>query len=272
MKEHHFNIEDAKKYGVEKAVLLYNLRFWLSKEYADAVKGGRKSKIHEHSDGDSYVWTFNSGASFAHLFPYFSERSIRRWMKELEDEGVLLSNNFNRHGYDQTKWYTLPEFVVENNQSIGKNDQPIGQNDRPIPDSNPDTPVIQGEAAASQEKDVEEGGKTTDGEELTSVPYAEDGETLIEKGKSNKPKYPDSKKIFDLWGKSKKGDWLTNTTQRKRAQLLFDERGIDSVRNALSFYNKHKKDQYCPVISSPSDLYTKWDYLLKYKDRVNKEI
>lgn len=101
--EHHFHIDDAVKVGIEKAILLYNLRFWLEHNKA---RGLHKN---EHTDGKEYYWTYNSGEAFAILFPYMSSRGIRKWLLEMEKDNLIISNNFNKTNYDRTKWYTIPD-------------------------------------------------------------------------------------------------------------------------------------------------------------------
>ena len=51
---HAFDIEDAKKYGVDSAIILYNLRFWLAHNKANGT----------HIN-DGYVWTYNSARALA---------------------------------------------------------------------------------------------------------------------------------------------------------------------------------------------------------------
>lgn len=134
---HAFNVSDAKKYSIEKAILLFNLRFWLD-----------KNKANGHNAKDGYYWTYNSAKAFCELFPYMKEKSIARWLKELEDIGVLMSSkNYNKHKYDKTKWYTIPsEYAISQNEkrisqddiSITQNDISISRNDTPIPYINTD--------------------------------------------------------------------------------------------------------------------------------------
>jgi len=103
MDVHSFHSDDAKAYGVDCAVLLFNIRFWLKKNKANGqnIHGGR-------------VWTYNSIKAFAEIFPYFSEAQIRYRLDSLEDEGALIAGNYNEHKYDRTKWYSVnePEFIV----------------------------------------------------------------------------------------------------------------------------------------------------------------
>lgn len=148
MKEHHFEIEDAVKYGVEKAVLLYNIRYWVEKN-----KANDRNK-HKHEDNKIYYWTFNSGSAFAKLFPYMNERSIRRWLQEMEDEGIIISGKFNKHNYDQTKWYSLPNYVTP----LDKMTDTVTENDRPIPDNKPDKKHIR----FSDENDLDSSPEVND--------------------------------------------------------------------------------------------------------------
>ena len=136
-KMHSFSVFDAKKYGIEKAILLRNIRFWLDKNVAN-----------NKNCNDGYYWTYNSAKAFSILFPYMKEKSISRWLKELEDEGILKSSKeYNKHNYDKTKWYTIPleyaisqneERISQNDISISQNETSIPQNERPIPYVNTD--------------------------------------------------------------------------------------------------------------------------------------
>ena len=136
IKTHHFQVDDAVLYGVEKAVLLNNLKYWL-----DHAKANGKKAI------DGYYWTFNSAASFAELIPYISSSKIGRLMRELEADGIIIVGNHNRAGYDRTKWYTMPEYalqaaspVIVQNTTIHcpELNNPLSQSEQPIPDINTD--------------------------------------------------------------------------------------------------------------------------------------
>lgn len=96
MKSHSFYVHDAEKHGVEKAVILYNLRFWLEKNQAS------NKNLH-----DGYYWTYNSAKAFAVLFPYYTARKIERLLRQMENDGLILSGNYNKAGYDRTKWYSM---------------------------------------------------------------------------------------------------------------------------------------------------------------------
>lgn len=101
MKSHSFYVHDAEKHGVEKAVILYNLRFWLEKNQAS------NKNLH-----DGYYWTYNSAQAFTVLFPYYTASKVSRLLKQMENDGLILSGNYNKAGYDRTKWYSMPDFCV----------------------------------------------------------------------------------------------------------------------------------------------------------------
>ena len=94
--EHHFNVELATAFGIEKAVIINNLYFW--------IDHNAKNKTHIH---DGNVWTYNSSSAFAKLFPYIKERTLARYLIELEDKNILISGNYNTNAFDKTKWYAF---------------------------------------------------------------------------------------------------------------------------------------------------------------------
>ncbi len=143
--EHHFNVEEAVKHGVEKAIILNNLRFWLEKNKAN--------EKHIYNDGavDEYYWTYNSSKAFAAIFPYINDRTIRRYLQEMEEDGIIISGIFNKHKYDQTKWYTMPEYVI----ALAKMTNGATENGQPIPYNKPDRKLNsdKSEISVSEEKE-----------------------------------------------------------------------------------------------------------------------
>lgn len=111
---HSFSVEEAKKHGIEKAILLQNIRFWL-----------KKNKANGREPINGRYWTYNSAKAFAELFPYMKEKSIHRWLIELEKDGYIITGNFNNSQFDRTKWYSInePEFEVPQNQTSSSENQ-----------------------------------------------------------------------------------------------------------------------------------------------------
>ena len=129
---HHFDVEDAMKYGVEKAVVISNIRFWLN---------NNKNKDLSTVKHDGYYWMYNTAKDMSSVLPYFTQSKVQRLLKQLEDDGVLIVGNYNKVKYDRTKWYTLSEFTYDENcitqtPELSNGNEVIEQ---PIQDSKTDT-------------------------------------------------------------------------------------------------------------------------------------
>ncbi len=134
--KYQFEKSVAEHVGVEAAILLSNIEFWVEKNAAN-----------EKHFYDGNYWTYNSKKAFADLFPFWTERQIRRLLDKLVDSGMLAKGNYNKRSYDKTLWYTSrrKEFLMAIN-IIGPNG-PIDLTKRsnrsdqmvePIPDNKPD--------------------------------------------------------------------------------------------------------------------------------------
>jgi hypothetical protein len=70
-------------------------------------------------------------------------------------------------------------------------------------------------------------------------------------------------KLYELWGKYP-ANWKLNRTQMAAAKNLLTEHGLEDCREALAFAAKFKDDPFCPQITSPYDLDSKWDKLAAF--------
>ena len=125
--KHIFDIEIAKQYGINAAILLENIGFWIA-----------RSEANEINFYDGSYWTFNSHRALRELFPYMSEKQIRSALDKLINDGLLVTGNYNKATYDRTLWYALTEkgksilhFVKTDTPQKGKCICPQGQMDSP---------------------------------------------------------------------------------------------------------------------------------------------
>ena len=102
MTEYHFNVELAQRHGVNGAIFLHAMAFWIAKNQAN----GR----HFHKDR---TWTYNSLEALTKLFPFWTRRQLERIIAKLKEEGALLTGNFSEDKTDRTVWYALPDPVLE---------------------------------------------------------------------------------------------------------------------------------------------------------------
>lgn len=114
MMEFHFNAELAAAYGVDGAIFLHAMAFWVAKNQAN----GR----HFH---EGRTWTYNTLEALTKLFPFWSKRQIERITGRLREQGALLSGNFSEDKTDRTLWYALSDAVLE---TYGLSAPPISPN------------------------------------------------------------------------------------------------------------------------------------------------
>ena len=94
----HFDSEVAKVVGVDGAIMLNNLNFWIIKNEANG----------KHFYDGNY-WTYNSIDAFTKIFDFWSKRQIERILKNLKEKEFIITGNYNKQQYDRTVWYALTE-------------------------------------------------------------------------------------------------------------------------------------------------------------------
>jgi len=160
---HSFNIENAKKYGVDCAIIIENMAFWIAKNKAN------KKHFYE-----GRTWTYNSVKAFSELFPYWNEKQISRILKKLEDEKIIISGNYNKSAYDRTKWYAFSDESIFLNPKIHlpKTGNGKTENGEPIPDINTDiNPDINTEREERTHAEKKQNRKKS---EKIETPYLDD--------------------------------------------------------------------------------------------------
>ena len=105
-KTYLFLQDDAKRWGLAAAVVLYNVRYWLDYHQQEG--------IHEY---DGRTWCFVTAEKLAATLGFLSKDQVRRALDKLAKGGALDKGNHNKSSYDRTLWYTL-----------GKAADPIWQN------------------------------------------------------------------------------------------------------------------------------------------------
>ena len=92
--------------------------------------------------------------------------------------------------------------------------------------------------------------------------------TLVDDKKKPTRKYPNApavRKVFQEVTGRNPANWKVNATQLKACENLYTERTLEKVRIALQFYEENKHKEFCPQISSPFDLDSKWTKLGEFK-------
>lgn len=116
---HSFNVEIAKKYGVDGAIIIEHLYFWI-----------QKNKVNDKNFYDGRYWTYNSKKAFTDIFPYWTERQLERIIGNLKKDGAILTGNYNKVAYDRTTWYALDDSIISFYEN-GKIDSTVCVNGNP---------------------------------------------------------------------------------------------------------------------------------------------
>lgn len=93
---HLFDVDIALRYGVNAAVLLQNLGYWI-----------KQNEANDTNFFDGHYWTYNSRRAYRELFPYMSERQLDTAFRKLIADGLVITGNYNKVAYDRTLWYAL---------------------------------------------------------------------------------------------------------------------------------------------------------------------
>lgn len=90
---------EAEKVGLVGATLLHRIKYW--------VKFNAVNKTNNSFNENRY-WTYNTVGDINGITG-FSVSQVRTGFKKLESQGFIKVGNFNRLGFDRTKWYTLSD-------------------------------------------------------------------------------------------------------------------------------------------------------------------
>ena len=82
----------AVKIGLNEAIILQQVHYWLLKS---------------NNIRDGYKWVYNSYSEWNKQFPFFSRNTMIRAFNSLEKQGLLITANYNKAGFDKTKWYRI---------------------------------------------------------------------------------------------------------------------------------------------------------------------
>lgn len=99
----------AEEIGLNEAIILQQIHYWLN------------SSKHNY---DGKRWIYNSYPKWIEQFPFWSESTIKRTITSLEKQNLVHVGNYNKAGFDRTKWYSINYTTLNKLMT-----RPSGQND-----------------------------------------------------------------------------------------------------------------------------------------------
>lgn len=99
----------ATEIGLNEAIILQQMHYWINKS----------NHIH-----DNKRWIYNSYKEWEQHFPFWSNATIRRTISSLEKQELVLVGNYNKAGFDKTKWYSINYSKLEGvSKRVAQNEQ-----------------------------------------------------------------------------------------------------------------------------------------------------
>ena len=212
-----FDCDVAKEYGIAEAILIKNFQYWLIKHKAEC-----------RNFYDGHVWTYNSVKGWCVLFPFWTQKQIRKILDHLVDCNVLIKGNYNATQYDRTCWYAFSDeekWLEQNGEmDLPKRANGFAQNDKPIPDNIPDNNI-------SKEKKINKRKENAPEKDFNADVLAEMLEIHLSDAYDRK---------------------FTNNDWYKQMLLLTKHDGIafERARDVMNWHFEHLDRPYCHVILS----------------------
>lgn len=86
--------------SLDEAVILQQIHYWIEKK---------------QNYRDGRYWVYNSMGKWMQQFPWIKSRTtLTRCFNNLEKKGLLITGNYNKAGFDKTKWYTIDYSALSN--------------------------------------------------------------------------------------------------------------------------------------------------------------
>ncbi len=113
---HSFDIKIASAHGVNVAIFLNHMFFWIEKNIAN--------NKHNHK---GRFWTYNSQEALVKIFPYWSRQTLRTTINYCLENDLIIKDNFNDMKYDRTNWYSLTDNGMNLFDNISNNPRIMGK-------------------------------------------------------------------------------------------------------------------------------------------------
>ena len=85
----------AARYGFEEAVFLHSIMYWY-----------KTNRANNRNYQDGRWWTYNSIKAFTEIFPWWTEKQIRRIANSCREQGAIIAGAYNEDRRDRSLWYT----------------------------------------------------------------------------------------------------------------------------------------------------------------------
>lgn len=99
----------AVQYGVDCAIMIWNFAYW--------IRHNEANKMHFY---DGRTWTWNTLDAFTQLFPFWTKAQVRRILKSLQDNDVIVTGNYNEDATNRKTWYAFSDSFINQHMDVLK--------------------------------------------------------------------------------------------------------------------------------------------------------
>lgn len=178
--------------GLKEAVVAQQLNYWLHSKSAKIINGRR--------------WIYNTYEKWQKdSFPFFTIATIRRTFGSLEKQKIVLTGNFNKAGFDKTKWYSIDEERLDELMS-----RRCAQNEQTMCSKRADG------AAQNEQTNTRYYTETTTDKDIYSSASAEQSKSKIKKNSSINTELPIYKDVINYLNEKLGAKYKPNSAINKR--------------------------------------------------------
>jgi len=119
----------AAEYGLEESILIWHFQYWIQ------VNMEKGSNFY-----DGKTWSYQTQEDIAAHFPFLNRDQVKRIVKSLIKQNVIVSGNYNKKKMDRTTWYAFEnEEMFTNGRKCPMHCEgtpnALGENAQAIPDT-----------------------------------------------------------------------------------------------------------------------------------------
>lgn len=178
--------------GLKEAVVAQQLNYWLHSKSAKIIDGRR--------------WIYNTYEKWQKdSFPFFTIATIRRTFGSLEKQKIVLTGNFNKAGFDKTKWYSIDEERLDELMS-----RRCAQNEQTMCSKRADG------TAQNEQTNTRYYTETTTDKDIYSSASAEQSKSKIQKNSSINTEPPIYKNVINYLNEKLGAKYKPNSAINKR--------------------------------------------------------
>jgi len=227
----------ATKIGLNEAIVLQQIHYWLNK------------RLHLK---DGKYWTYGSMVTWQRdQFFFWSLNTVKRTFASLEKQDLLIVGNYNKAGFDKTKWYSINYTVLE------KDNPPLTQIE-----STKDPIRVIGVTQNESDNTLDLPKTSTDTSKLEEIPYSEIMDYLNNKTSRAFRNVDSNKKYIKArWNEGYRIDEFKLVVNNKCEEWLLDSKMNKFLQPSTLFGPKF--DQYLnqkPMPGKGNQLTTEYAY------------